>query len=60
MTNLEFLSFLRQRQELAISNRDNAVSDQEECYWDGQVAALRDVLAMVEVQLLAIEQRGYT
>lgn len=53
MSGVEFVSFVRGRMDLAAENRDNAISLREECYWDGQVAAMRDILAAVEVELLA-------
>lgn len=57
MTGLEFVEWLRMRMELAMENAAAAGGEVEWAYWDGKAAAMRDVLAMIEVQVEAEARR---
>ena len=50
MTGAEFLEFIGQRERIAEEGRE-ADSATEWAFWDGQLAALRDVRAVVEVEI---------
>ena len=55
MPGLDFLHYLEERTRIAEDCRDGE-SDTEQAFWDGQIAALRDVKRLVEVEILT-EQR---
>ena len=51
MTGLELLEYIDKRVEIARDCRDSD-SEAEWAFWDGQIAALRDIKKLIEVQVL--------